>query len=114
MREDYSFGKIHRIVRKEDFARIKKKGKRKHSSHFILLKLGNEAEKARIGIIVTKKVGKANVRNKWKRYIREFFRQNKKIFPASTDFLFIVKRGSEVPKDFQLISEEIKKLIGRK
>ena len=112
MPDDFSFGKTHRIRSGRDFARIKDRGKRRASEHFILLSMKNALEEKRLGIIATRKVGKANVRNRWKRYIKEFFRLNKKIFPESTDFVFIIKRGSQKPYDFAVISEELKALVG--
>lgn len=114
MLSDFSFGKAQRILSITDFSRIKKLGKRKTSASFILLQLANKTGKRRLGIIVTKKIGKASVRNKWKRCLREFFRQNKDIFPESMDNLFIVKRGSQFPDSFERIDKELKKLIKEK
>lgn len=112
--DDFSFGKVHRISKESDFARIKREGKRKVSRSFILLQIRNGLSVSRIGIIVTRKVGKANIRNRWKRYVREFYRLNKKLFPEDTDSVFIVKRGAIVPKSFNEISRELEGLIGRR
>lgn len=109
--DDFSFGEIHRVLKEADFIRVKSKGRRRSSKNFILLQLANDISEKRVGIIVTRKVGRAWLRNKWKRYVKEFFRCNKKIFPASTDSVFIIKRGAEVPKNFHLISDELRKLV---
>jgi len=113
MPNDFSFGKNLRILKESDFLRIKSRGKRRTSKNLILLKLKNQVESKRVGFIVTRKIGKANVRNKWKRYIREFFRLNKGIFPEFTDCLFIVKRGALVPKNFKIFSNEIREIVER-
>lgn len=43
---------------------------------------------------MTKKVGNAVQRNRIKRVVREVFRRNRQLFPASHDLVFIAKRGS--------------------
>jgi len=63
--------------------------------------LPNTLGHPRLGITVTKKSGKAVVRNRWKRLIREVFRKNKGAFPA-VDMVFTVKRGARVPTYHEL------------
>ena len=41
---------------------------------------------------MTKKVGNAVQRNRIKRVVREVFRRNRQLFPASHDIVFIAKR----------------------
>lgn len=70
--------KIHDSV---DFQQVYKKGKKFVTAYFIwfFLKDGGEP---RLGITVTKGVGKANERNRIKRQVRETFRQNKEALPT--------------------------------
>ena len=49
-------------------------------------------ERTRLGITVTKKVGKAAERNKIKRLIREYFRQNRHRIMGNWDINIIAKR----------------------
>jgi len=49
-------------------------------------------ERTRLGITVTKKVGKAAVRNKIKRLIREYFRQNRHHITGNWDINLIAKK----------------------
>jgi ribonuclease P protein component len=44
---------------------------------------------------VTKKVGNAVQRNRIKRVVREVFRRNRQLFPASHDIVFIAKREAK-------------------
>ncbi len=107
----FSFGKTHRILNERDFRRIKRRGLRKTSMHYIHLELKNNYEIKRLGVIVTKKVGNAVVRNKWKRWTREFFRLNKELFGESTDNVFIIKKDSDMPKSYNVVEKELKRLL---
>lgn len=44
---------------------------------------------------MTKKVGNAVQRNRIKRVVREVFRRNRQLFPASHDIVFIAKREAK-------------------
>ena len=54
---------------------------------------------------MTKKVGSAVERNRIKRVVREVFRRNRELFPASHDLVFIAKRGSTRIDYGSLLSE---------
>jgi ribonuclease P protein component len=53
--------------------------------------LENRAGLTRLGIAVSRKVGKAFVRNRIKRMIREYFRLNKHRLPPGADLVFVAK-----------------------
>lgn len=48
----------------------------------------------RLGVSVSKNVGKAVVRNRYKRLVREFFRLNQQQLPFGFDLVFIIKQYS--------------------
>jgi ribonuclease P protein component len=50
---------------------------------------------ARIGFVVSKKIGTAVVRNRVKRVAREAFRLTPGLFPAGVDVVVIARNGSE-------------------
>ncbi len=54
---------------------------------------------------MTKKVGTAVQRNRIKRVVREVFRRNRQLFPASHDLVFIAKRGAAEINYGLLLSE---------
>ena len=64
--------------------------------HFLVFALsqGQGVPLWRAGFAVTKKVGKAVVRNRMKRVLREFFRLSQHALPA-LDMVVVVKRGME-------------------
>ena len=74
-RSPQGFSKANRLHRSAEFLRLQRKGVRAQSKHFVLYagRLGDEAER-RLGITVSRRIGKAIVRNRLKRRIRECFR----------------------------------------
>lgn len=64
-----------RLSRREDFRRCYRKGRRDHAAHLTLYSVDNRCESSRIGMTVSRKVGKAVVRVKLKRRFREIYRR---------------------------------------
>ncbi len=54
----------------------------------------NDAGRTRLGLSVSKKVGNAVVRNRWKRIIREAFRQQQIEIPQGLDIVVRPKKGA--------------------
>ncbi len=106
-----SFPKAYRIRRRDDFKRVYAQGKRVVGRYFVLHALPNSLGHPRLGVTVTKKSGKAVVRNRWKRLVREAFRENKALFPPA-DLVVTVKREVAVPAHGDL-EEDLLKLVKR-
>jgi ribonuclease P protein component len=83
-----------RLKKRYEFRQAQLSGRRIHTSHFLIVVQPNALQKTRLGITVTKKVGTAVQRNRIKRVVREVFRRNRSLFPASHDLVFIAKRGA--------------------
>lgn len=62
-----------------------------HTSHFVILVKNSGFNFPRLGLTVSKKVGNAVHRNKIKRQLREYFRNNKIVF-CNFDYVFVVKK----------------------
>ena len=98
---DQSFPKAFRLLRREEFQGVYARGDRVVGRYVLVHVLPNQLGHPRLGVTVTKKSGKAVVRNRWKRLIREVFRRNKGAFPP-VDMVVTVKRGVELPSYWEL------------
>ena len=100
---DKGFGKNFRLLSASDFARLKKNAQLfKSHTFFIYYKSNNDLSltHARVGIAVSKKVGKAHDRNRLKRIIRELFRQHH-LKNKNFDYLIVAQKPKRYgDKDF--------------
>jgi ribonuclease P protein component len=99
----FGFGRERRIRRRADFVRVQSIGERATSRHFVLLVCRREAGPAvdeprpalsRIGIVATRKVGDATMRNRIKRLCRECFRLWPGFVPDGIDLVVIAREGA--------------------
>jgi ribonuclease P protein component len=76
-RERFKFPKASRLTRTAEFALVKKDGKSWTGRHLTLGILFRASERAaRLGIVTTRRIGHAVVRNRVRRRLREVFRLN--------------------------------------
>lgn len=66
----------HRLRRASDFARVRKEGRVWSHPFFVLVVAANGGAGTRIGFSVSKRVGKAHVRNRVRRLLREAVRMH--------------------------------------
>jgi ribonuclease P protein component len=107
MYTERSFRKPERIVDGKRFKLIYSKGKKFVSQSFVLYIYNDpEIEDRRLGITVSKKIGKSVVRNRAKRLLRELFRNNKTFFPEHVDVV-MVARHDVVRKSYTELEKEL-------
>lgn len=71
-----NFKETQGLKKDSDFRKVYKTGKSIANRHLVMYTLKNGSDTNRVGISVSKKVGKANVRNKARRRIKESYRLN--------------------------------------
>jgi ribonuclease P protein component len=107
------FKKTDRLLKRSEFLAVSLKGSKVYNKHFILIYLPNANKKSRLGITVTKRVGKSVQRNRIKRYCREFFRLNRCIAPENRDINIIAKKNAlalDSEQMFQTLEHIFKKI----
>jgi ribonuclease P protein component len=84
--------KEYRLKRRNDFRKVFQAGQSVANRQFVVVMLGRKAEgPPRIGISVSKKVGKAVVRNRIKRLVKEVTRHFIPYLHPKTDYVIIAR-----------------------
>ena len=73
------------------------------NAYLVLYARRNRQERNRVGITVSKKLGKAHIRNRIRRRLREIYRLNEERFRPGWDIV-VVARGRAVDADFSELS----------
>jgi len=88
----FSFSYKEKLHNQKDFNAAFKNGKRLENRVVKILAYKNSVgQLRRLGLVTSRKVGKAVLRNKAKRRLREIFRTNKHLFETGLDLIFISK-----------------------
>ena len=88
-----------RLRSRDEFTAVQQQGRRVSTRYLTLLALPNTLHRDRLGIIASRKIGGAVVRNRAKRRLRELFRHRKPdaIAGAGPGFDLVVIARSELP-----------------
>lgn len=108
---DNCFPKELRLRKPAEFERVYKA--RIYAADDVLIANGcsSDLPHARLGLSVSRKVGNAVVRNRWKRRIREAFRLSKGDLPAGVDLVLRPQKGATA--DFHAILRSLPALAER-
>lgn len=105
----YSFTKAERLTKNSEFRRVFRKGKSFsnsclkvyiHPTNFL------EDKPVRLGLVLTRKLGKAVKRNKLKRRLREFFRLHKHLLKPGLEIIFL-PRDRAIDRNYDELEKSI-------
>jgi len=105
------FQKACRIRHQTDFDRVYQNKCYAADEVLVIHADRNTLTHSRLGLSVSKKVGGAIFRNRWKRLIREAFRTSQGEFPGNLDLVVRPRRGAK--PNFQSIVKSLRKLANR-
>jgi ribonuclease P protein component len=88
----FTFPQSRRLKATPQFDRVFARKRSASDGALIVYACENDLGHPRLGCSVSKKIGNAVVRNRWKRLFREAFRLLQHELPSGTDFVLVPKR----------------------
>jgi len=111
MMADQRFPPAYRVTRGADFQRAYQRRATAGDDRLLVFAFANGLPHTRLGVSVSRKVGGAVLRNRWKRCIREAFRLSREQLPPGVD-LIVIPRPDTVPAT-QELQESLLRLARR-
>jgi ribonuclease P protein component len=108
---NFRYPKTNRLLSSVEFRRVYAGKIFAADDTLVLNAIANDLGRVRLGLAVSKKVGNAVVRNRWKRRIREAFRLQQHDLAVGMDIVVRPRKGAVC--DSTAIAKSISKLIRR-
>ena len=102
--------KLYVVKESKDFDNIIKNNNYNKNKSFVIYSINNNLKYNRYGISVSKKLGNAVFRNKYKRKIRSIIDNYKKDYNISKDYIIILRRGA-INKKYNELKEDLETLL---
>jgi len=91
----FTFPKTHRLRTSAEFDRVYAQRQRAGDNVLLVFAAANDLPHPRLGLSVSRRIGKAHDRARWKRLIREAFRLSQDELPPGLDLVVIPRPGVE-------------------
>ena len=109
------FPRSARLRKRREFLAVQAAGKRFYGTYFLAVVTPSEApeqnaDRGRVGITVTRKIGNAVTRNRIKRMVREYVRNSSWLSPPM-DSVIIARRGAESLRHQRLVDRDLARIL---
>lgn len=111
MKKKNAFPSAARVRHQRDFDRVYAADAFAADPVLVVKACRNRLTRSRLGLSVSRAVGNAVMRNRWKRTIREAFRTRQSALPVGLDLVVRPKKGAT--PDFAAIQKSLVKLVER-
>ncbi|WP_206831336.1 ribonuclease P protein component [Alicyclobacillus fructus] len=101
----------YRLKDSRDFRRVFRKGKSFASGRLVLYYCDNREARVRVGFSISRKVGKAVVRNRLKRLLRAIFQRYLDELRDQSVDVVVVCRANAAEADFHALEREVARLL---
>ena len=102
--------RINRLKKRYQFNYVYKSGEHFSGEHMVLYLVSSKTKNIKVGLAVTKKVGKAVVRNRVRRQLREIIKKQVPSLKQNYN-LIVVARDNITSASFENLTNEFLKLI---
>ena len=106
------FPRAERLTKKSDYRLVFEHGEKLVGRRFICYMVRREEQGCKLGVAVSRRVGKAVVRNRIKRYVREFYRTHRPAFVTGVQVV-VVARPSCAALDYRACADAMGQLFQR-
>jgi len=104
------------IRKTKSFKTVYSSGRQAVNAFFVMYVMANDTDSNRLGVTVSKKVGKAVIRNRVKRMVKEVFRLKAEDIGQGFDIVVVARPAvGELPRDgfFHKVDKALESLFGR-
>lgn len=101
-----------RIRKRREFLETYRSGRKSFGRYVVVFALPNQGLGPRLGITATRKVGKSNVRNHKKRWVREVFRRLESLDGLDVDLVVNLKREA-AETDFASFRADLERTLDK-
>lgn len=104
-----------RLAKRREFLHVYETGRKLLSRYTVLFFVANALDHSRIGITATKKVGKAHIRNKLKRWTREVYRRERQplLFDERAVDVVVNVRPNAATAEFDDYQVDLRRALAR-
>jgi ribonuclease P protein component len=107
--------KAKRLAKRREFLQVYETGRKLFSRYTVVFFAPSGLPHSRIGITATKKLGKANIRNRFKRWTREVYRREREPLGIDRQALDVVinVKPNAANASFREFSQDLAKVLQR-